>query len=263
MSKLDRALFVVVVMIIFGLGLLIAVSLQHQQRVYGQAIDRMLGFQDARSAAIAINYARALDFATAKTAALILGFLMCMVGCLYVLRTAQAAMSMSAGGAALGQLSFKTTQPGLAVAGMGVVIIALVLFAQSTITTDAGTSSGGAPIGAASLAQSTVETPPELSIDFAPGNATVPVSALDAIDRAASFLARNPDYELQLSATGDAGGPPEENAALAERRQEAVKAQIQSRERQMYRIVSSSQGEERPTAASGRGRVKLSFVRNR
>ena len=133
---LDGRLFLLVSTMIAVLTLLFVAGLAAQWQTYHAGIQAALSQAEPDHAAV-LAYSRALGAAIMKTSALFLGYLLSFTGALYVLRSATAAYRLSvAGGGKSGHL--QSSSPGLVIITLGVVLIAIAIFAKTEINYTAG-----------------------------------------------------------------------------------------------------------------------------
>lgn len=144
MDALDRALMVIVSLILALLAGLMITSLSHQWSKYNEAIDVALGSREpaqlpnaARTGpdhAAALTYARALDEASIKMSALMLAFVLVFLGALYVLRTTTSAFHLGINNAPAGQSgTLETSSPGLVMVTLGLVLVAIAVLHRTDI----------------------------------------------------------------------------------------------------------------------------------
>jgi hypothetical protein len=142
-DPLDGRLFFVVSIMIGVLTLLFVGGLAAQWQSYHAGIQAALS-QPAPDHAAVIAYSRALGAAIMKTSALFLGYLLSFIGALYVLRSATAAYQLHvAGSGHSGHL--QTSSPGLVIITLGVVLIAIAIFARTDVSYTAPASDDQQP----------------------------------------------------------------------------------------------------------------------
>lgn len=130
--KLDNRLFVVVVIVLFALIAILSTNLYFQYGNYRSGIRAALKNPEGVSHVAVLSYSRAWDFATVKTSALFLSFLLIFIGCLYVLRSAETKFEISGEkGDAKGALSLSS--PGLALVFFGVFLTSVVILNKSSL----------------------------------------------------------------------------------------------------------------------------------
>src|SRR5689334_3627550 len=86
-ARIDKSLFLIVVVILVFTVVLLSVNLTFQQRNYRAGITAALK-ADQIDHAVIISYTRAWDFAVAKISSMFLAFWLILIGALYVLRSA-------------------------------------------------------------------------------------------------------------------------------------------------------------------------------
>jgi hypothetical protein len=138
---LDWLIAILLLGLLTFLTYLLVGNLRIEKETYTKAISVTLANLDnfGREAdpAAVIALSRALDFATTKTSALFLAYVLIFLGALYVLRTASAAYDLSVAGPVKGTLH--SSSPGLVMLTLGVVIVIVTLTTHSTVGYDQGT----------------------------------------------------------------------------------------------------------------------------
>lgn len=130
---IDIALFSVVAAQLIFVGLLLWRHIEVTQQVYGDAI-KAAADQNLLRHAVTLGFARALDFAIVKSAAVFLGFGLVMIGALYVLKVTNAAFQLDATVADQSRLSLQSTSAGLVLATVGAALVTVALFSQSDVS---------------------------------------------------------------------------------------------------------------------------------
>ncbi len=137
-DPISRRLFILVCLIVIFVASLLIFGLAIQWRAYAAGLNAAapqagnhLSTGDVDHAAV-ITYARGLGAAVNKTSALFLGFMLVFTGALYVLRSAQAAFSLSA---TKGEMSgvLETTSPGLVIVTLGVILTMATIMTKSDL----------------------------------------------------------------------------------------------------------------------------------
>lgn len=175
--RLDRSLFIVVCIVLSILILVLCLGLYIQYGTYRDAIASGGTVGGTIDHASTISYARALDFAIAKTTALTMGFVLIFLGALYVLRAGEAEYGLTVGNSAV-KSSLQTSSPGLVMVTLGVALTAVVLNTTSNIQ-----YSGAAQIAA----------PGPATIDMARPGAATPSPASQPTPQA-PVLSRSPPH---------------------------------------------------------------------
>lgn len=143
---LDMGLFIAVFVAGIFVCKLLWDGLISQQGVYRNAIDLA---NTHHKDELIINYARALDFATVKLSALLLGFILAFLGALYVLRaetsTFRATVKTKEASGAL-----QTSSPGLAMLALGVLAVVCTLFSKSYLSNESSEGNRDISVGASS-----------------------------------------------------------------------------------------------------------------
>jgi hypothetical protein len=125
-NSLDIAIFAAVAIVLLALLALLASNLSFQYGNYRDGIKLALADPKFIDHPSILTYSRAWDFAVAKTSALFLSFLLIFTGAMYVLRSAESRVELSAEkGELRGALS--VSSPGLVMVAMGVFLVAFVL----------------------------------------------------------------------------------------------------------------------------------------
>jgi hypothetical protein len=175
--RLDRSLFIVVCIVLSILMLVLCLGLYVQYDTYRDAIASGGTAGGTIDHASTISYARALDFAIAKTTALTMGFVLIFLGALYVLRVGEAEYGLTVGNSAV-KSSLQTSSPGLVMVTLGVALTSVVLNTKSAIE-----YSGAAQIAA----------PGSATIDMARHGAAAPPPAPQSMPQA-PVLSRSPPH---------------------------------------------------------------------
>ena len=132
-SKLDSVLLIsATAAMAIAIGLLIYV-ITSQLGLYHSSVATELRRAPAVDHLAVLAYARSADYAASKYCSLLLGFALIFLGSAYVLRVSTVTYSLSA--AAQGASgTFATTSPGLVMATLGVVLVALAVLTQSDVS---------------------------------------------------------------------------------------------------------------------------------
>lgn len=85
--------------------------------------------------AIRLAFTRAADFAIVKTSVTFLGFVLALVGALYVLRVSSSSYSLGVKASGK-EANLSTTSPGLVMVTLGVVAVVSALFSKSDVNID-------------------------------------------------------------------------------------------------------------------------------
>ena len=269
-ARLDILLFAVVASAAVYVFCLLSYSLYFQVHTYSNAIQAALRDPN-RGDEIALAYARATDFAIVKTSAVFLGFIMALLGALYVLRAATAAFKFS-GSTAHSSASLQTSSPGLVMMALGVVTINCALFARTSVGLDdaendkrgkiqiaatgtptpAPEKSGAQPSqGSSSPARKANESQAELK-EFPP----FMVGSAELSEKQKKFLIDLRDKiatthdTVQIEAKGDDKEPVEYSLALAERRADAIKQFLAQPALAEYQVKFTSYGKSPPGATN-------------
>ena len=139
-SRLQLVLMVVVgLLLLIEVGLLM-IGIYLPWKYYTSGFQATLNAQFIDHAAV-LGYGRAFDFVFLATAALISSFLLIFTGAFYVLRSSSVSFDASVSTAAGGG-NLKTSSPGLAMIAMGVVLVAIIVINESSVsyTQSAGSS---------------------------------------------------------------------------------------------------------------------------
>ncbi len=131
--KIDHVIFACTLLL---LGFVVGVVLWNvaaQMGHYETALTQELNSQ-APSKVFLISANRALDFVLIRSAALIFGVTLTLLGALYLFKVFDTPFDLSAGGAEKLNLSFKTSSPGLVMITLGVVLVISTVYARSTVS---------------------------------------------------------------------------------------------------------------------------------
>lgn len=120
------ALFVAAAVLLFS-------SVAVQQKTYSQIIGRLSDGAEIQDYALVLAFARAMDFAVLKTSAVFMGFLLVLLGALYVLHAARSGYRLSVEMGGGSKLALHTASPGLVLVTLGVVVVLLSINSRSQI----------------------------------------------------------------------------------------------------------------------------------
>ena len=139
--KIDHVIFACTLLL---LGFVVGVVLWNvaaQVGHYEAALTQELNSQ-APSKVFLISANRALDFVLIRSAALIFGVTLTLLGALYLFKVFDAPFDLSAGGVEKLNLSLKTSSPGLVMITLGVVLVISTVYARSTVSYNYETAPG-------------------------------------------------------------------------------------------------------------------------
>jgi len=130
-AVLTTRLFVVVCLVLVLIGGLLVLNLWFQHSNYQTAIAIALK-EDGPSHDHIVTYARAWDFAVAKTSSLFVSFLLIFVGALYVLRAGQSSFALKVTGVGSSG-ALESSSPGLVMIALGVTLTVLTFYRDTTV----------------------------------------------------------------------------------------------------------------------------------
>lgn len=132
-GPIDLALFVVVAAELVFVGSLLWRHISSTRAIYEHAITSAANHDLVRQG-VTLSFARALDFAIIKSAAVFLGFGLVLIGALYVLKVTNAAFQLNAETPDRSRVSLQSTSAGLVLATLGVAVVILALFSRSDVS---------------------------------------------------------------------------------------------------------------------------------
>ena len=131
-DRLDKAIFIVMSIVLIVLVTFMAFNLKVQYRNYKKGIEATTLDGKRLNHAALISYSRAWDFAVVKTSALFLSFLLMFTGAMYVLRVEKTDIEfLMKKGDLKGKLI--TSSPGLVMVTLGVLLVACVLISRNSV----------------------------------------------------------------------------------------------------------------------------------
>lgn len=278
-QKQDTSLFMIVALLLVCLMFVLIGNLYIQHQNYETAIAASLKSGGVPDHSAILTYARALDFTIVKISTVFIGFILVLVGALYVLRSAQVSFSLGVN-TSDSKLSLQTASPGLVMVTLGVITVIAALYAKSYITYE--------PIGLQQPNISVNIVPPKFnnsssslhknneslkiqsskrnsspkeskmlsykskgqSIDdfvtFQPGEIKLDENNLKKIDKFCEYIREKGLTDLTLEARGDTGETDEFNLALAERRRTYLSRLLSERCSYKPKFSVNSYGKEKP-----------------
>ncbi len=135
--RLDTTLLVAATGAMIVAVALLAIVIFAQLSLYHVAMNAELARATGIDHAAVLAYGRSADYAASKYCALLLGFALIFLGSAYVLRTAKADYGLSASNKDF-NASLASSSPGLVLATLGVVLVALAILTQSQINLSHG-----------------------------------------------------------------------------------------------------------------------------
>ncbi len=105
------------------------------------------------------------------------------------------------------------------------------------------------PVSEAKLVYPVVQAPSIAPVYFARNDDQVMPQAAPSLDRTAEWLKQNPGIKVQISGNADQRASEEYNQELAQRRADAVKAQLAQRGVNPERLETKSYGKDRPVCS--------------
>ncbi len=133
-SRLTWSLFAIVAASLVAVLILLSTSLYFQWSNYSRGIDACLR-QTSPDHGVILTYSRAWDFAVSKTLSIFLGFLLILIGALYILRKADTSYALGVEGASI-KGSFTASSPGLIMVTLGVALVAFANYNKSFVGLD-------------------------------------------------------------------------------------------------------------------------------
>lgn len=262
LTWLNMSIFVLAILLLTFVCMLLSVNLYFQYHNYSFAIDAALKSSSPNEAAIiSVGISRAFDFAVVKTSATFLGFVLVIFGAAFVLRVAETAYSLDIDSAQVGKISLQSTSPGLVIATLGVLVIALSLYKDAEIEFDFsqiaetdGITKTSVPkvIKNGAIRSNTVTNTPTLTpIDATP---ICPVEGIDlndsaklskTIDSLVTCLKANPSKNLSIQVTlgNKLGIKPAMSQMLSERKTSEISQMLIKKGISPSRLILKAKGE--------------------
>ncbi|WP_167631100.1 hypothetical protein [Mariprofundus ferrooxydans] len=216
-SRIDRKLFVVVIVLLLILCGFLITNLYLQWSNYDTGIEASVSSIPVNHLAL-LTYSRAMDFAFIKTSTIFIGFILVFLGALYLLRASEAAYSLEAKSGEH-YLTFSTASPGLALATLGVITVGLTIYKDSAISLGSGEPNGLVlnvqPMAKADLDRLT------RSIKFVPGTLDLSEEGQKNFDKLCEYI-KYYNYEPNFEVGGDPGTSPENSIAMGQRRSDKL-----------------------------------------
>jgi OmpA family len=247
--KLDAALFTVVTLVLFTILCLLIWSLQFQSNTYKTGIQTALQETTLGHHTIALAYARAFDFAVAKTSVIFIGMLLVFVGSLFVLKVVNAGYTLGLESSEKGKATFTTSSPGLVMITLGIVTVNIAMFSKSFVNVDTGTGSlTGEKLEVYTTGEKIAGA--LVKISFPKGITTLSEQQKEQLKPVRQLLQQQPNMKVHIDAHGDPGEPEEMNLALRERRGLSIREWLSGTNSPGERITLSSYGEDPPDEES-------------
>lgn len=252
-QRLDNILLSIVSIVILFISAILCINLVNQHRNYSTVISDVLQSPNKGAFSIVLAFSRALDFAVIKTSSIFLGFLLVLVGCLYVLRASRSKYSLSVGEKDSTNLALKTTSPGLVLVTLGIVTINLAIFSKTYIgydmseyeypttrientNTEKGKNSQSPDVKGGSLNVEGNLKP----IKFKPGEVKLTSEQLAILEENIIILKKNPSLKINLENETSSGVSEELSMGLRQKRADYIRQIMASKgiESKRIRIVS-------------------------
>ena len=250
--KLDAALFTVVTIVLFTIVCLLIWSLNFQSSTYKVGIQAALQETTLGRHAIALAYARAFDFAVAKTAVIFIGMLLVFVGSLFVLKVVNSGYTLGLESAEKGKATLTTSSPGLVMITLGIVTVNIAMFSKSSVSVDMGTESP-------TREKLAVSTNGEkiagvlAKISFPKGVTALSDQQKEQLKPVRQLLLQQPDLKIDIDANGDPEASEEMNRSLGERRGLSIREWLSTTNSSSERISIKSYGEDKPVDPNTHG----------
>ncbi|MFL6730001.1 MAG: hypothetical protein ACJ8D6_06745 [Sphingomicrobium sp.] len=117
---------------------------------YQEALRQEMASQ-APSKVFLLSANRALDFVLIRSAALLFGVVLTLLGGLYLFRLFDAPIELNAGRSQEGSISLRTSSPGMLMISLGVILIIATVYARSSVNYRYETGNGVARESASSI----------------------------------------------------------------------------------------------------------------
>jgi len=218
---IDRKLFAVVTTLLIILcGFLIS-NLYLQWNNYAAGIEAATNTAPVNHIAL-LTYSRAMDFAFVKTSTIFIGFLLVLLGTLYLLRASEAAYSLEAQNGD-NKLTFTTASPGLVLATLGVITVLGTIYKSTSVKFEASNKTAASSQAENALLQAnTVDVQNlEKEIEFKFDSFELTESGQQKFDQLCNYIKRT-GYSPVFNPSGDPGTGREYALALAQKRAETL-----------------------------------------
>lgn len=294
LSVIDRvAIGALAILSLTVVGILIT-NVTFQCINYSGIINNHITKSSTPNYALILAFSRALDFAVMKTSTVFIGFLLAIVGALYVLRIGSSGYNLTIDAPGNTRFTLQTASPGLVMVTFGIIVVLVALNNKSLVTyeQEADPPSNGTqvtllpsegtkdsvPISIAKDIIQTVEKPKQkkpVKVDkrkpvesvgkiFQPRSAVLTANGKRYLESLATRLLADSKTSITIEGETDPDIGSELGIALAERRASVIKKFLFNRSVDARSIKMITYGEESPVIApTGIGaRLTISGVGN-
>lgn len=219
-ENVDKRLFFVVTVLALAIFILLCVNLWLQWSNYNKGIESVVS-ESFVEHSVLISYSRAMDFAFVKSVTIFLGFILVLVGALYLLRVSETAYQIGMSGGSV-NISLQTASPGLVLITLGVITILATTYNKSIISIDA-------PSVYNEKTQDVDIDDVISKLNFEAGSSELSAKSIAYIGTICNYLRANNISSYAVEVFDDNSVSPEENAALKDRRASALSSLLNKR----------------------------------
>lgn len=123
LDRIDVFLLLIVTLVLILVCTLLGINLYNQNHLYNTLIDYTLTKTDQNIQGYALAFSKSLDFAVAKICSIFIGFLLVLIGALYIIKVFNVSYKLNAEVPEKLKLSLESSSPGLVLSTLGVVVL--------------------------------------------------------------------------------------------------------------------------------------------